>query len=890
MKQPHREPENQFFRAWATVVLRHRLVLTLLVVAFAAAAVFMIKTRSTTDMTVESFLESDSDALGTLEEFRDKFGRDDVFLVLVEGDVFSMPFMLKLKRLHQELAELNLPLKSLGQRLNERRRGKGAVKAGGAARPEAKAPTKAVVKGGAPGDNAGDDDFGDFEDDTPSSAGAAKVQHAAGWGDERGGTIVDEIVSLINMRRTRGRTIARADGSAGVELVVGELMKPWPAEAALPAMRAEVLADRSLVGQVVGRAGRHTVIMVRCQFMDEADTFRVNDHIMAILSRYNAADFQTHMAGITTMASTLQQTMFSEMRRLFAFALIGLVLVLAVLFRHPLGVIGPLAVVLLAIISTFAFMALFGIPLTMLSNILPAFIICVGVGNTVHIISVYRDNRRRGRQNTEAIVSAVGATGVPVLFTSMTTAVGLLSFQFATIDAIGDMGLAGAVGVGSALLMTLVVVPVFLSLNKRSMMGAQQEGQQGLIDRFLNFCSAISGRRFDAPLHIPPVARRRRGTLVAALVLSLLALAGMSQLRVWHNPLSWISDDQPIKTAFDVMDRHVGGTATVQLLIRTRGERGIKDLELLQGLERLIKYIHAFRHPDFKASVVGNAVSLLDVVKETNRALHGGDQAHYRLPQTQRALADTLFMFENAGPEQLRRLATADLKTTQMTVRVRWMEATSYGPLTKYIDQGIAKHLGDRARVSTTGTAYTMFMTVSSLISNLLRSFSVALAVIALIMVILLRNLRLGLIAMVPNLLPILYIMGFMGFTGIPIDMANLLIASIAIGLAVDDTIHFLHHYKVHYDENGDVEAAIAYSFRHSGRAMVGTTMVLSIGFFVVLAAEMVNLQRFGGLIGATVIFALLIDLIFAPALLRTFYTQRPPSPREGEDASRQES
>ncbi len=870
-----REPDNRFFRAWARVVLQNRLVFVLLTVATTAAAVYAVKTRIRTDLTIESFLDSDSSTLSTLEEFRDHFGRDDVFLVLVKGDVFSTPFLLKLKKLHQQLAEMNLELKSLGQRVSDRKQQR-LVKRD-AKRPAA---PKKVAAEAAP--EPDDDDFGDFEVESPGGQGdKATGEDAAAWGDESGGTIVDEIVSLINVRRVRGRKVARADGTEGVELVVGELMKPWPTSGQLPAMKAEVLADRSLVGQVVSREGRYTVLMVRCQFMSEQDSQRVNDHIQALLETFDHQDFRVHLAGMTSLAASLNQVMLSELQRLFLLSVITLIVVLGVLFRHPLGVIGPLAVVLLAIVWTFGFMAVVDIPLTMLSTILPVFIICVGVGNTIHIVSIYRDFRRRGRDNTEAIISAVGATGTPVLFTSMTTSVGLLSFQFATIDAIGQMGVAGAFGVGCALMHALVILPVVLSLNKRSMFGARAEGQPGLIDRFLSGCSALSGRRFDAPADVLPVDRHRRWTLMAALLLTALSIGGIFGLRVWHNPLSWIPAGEPVKRSFDIMDRQMGGTATVQLLIRTDGERGIKDLELLRGLEKLIEHIKAYRHPEFTTSLVGNAVSLLDVVKETNRALHGGDQAHYRLPTKQRALSDTLFMFENAGPEQLRRLASADLKTTQLTLRVRWLEATSYGPLTRHIDAGIARYMAGRARISPTGTAYTMFMTVSSLISNLLRSFSVALVVIALIMIILLRNLRLGLIAMVPNLLPIVFIMGFMGFSGIPIDMNNLLIASIAIGLAVDDTIHFLHHYKEHHDVNGDVEAAIAFSFRHSGRAMVGTTVVLSLGFFVFLSAEMINLQRFGGLVGATVISALLIDLIFAPALLRTFYKKKGTPPQQ---------
>jgi hypothetical protein len=161
-----------------------------------------------------------------------------------------------------------------------------------------------------------------------------------------------------------------------------------------------------------------------------------------------------------------------------------------------------------------------------------------------------------------------------------------------------------------------------------------------------------------------------------------------------------------------------------------------------------------------------------------------------------------------------------------------------------------------------------------------------AFLVITMIMIILLRGFRLGIIAMVPNLLPIVMIMGVMGVGDIPIDMSTILIASISIGVAVDDTIHLLHHYRVNLAATGNVETSIQRAMSHSGRAMVTTSLILVLGFAAYLAASVANIQRFGLLVSLTAILALLIDLIFAPALLRTFYGRLPSDGEENEDAS----
>jgi len=319
------------------------------------------------------------------------------------------------------------------------------------------------------------------------------------------------------------------------------------------------------------------------------------------------------------------------------------------------------------------------------------------------------------------------------------------------------------------------------------------------------------------------------------------------------------------------VDQHIGGTANVQLLIDGAPEKGMKDLALLQGLEALERHIAEYADAEV-GLIVGNSFSLLNVIKETWQALHGGGADQWRLPDTERGVADALFLFSNAGPDELKRLATLDLSRSQMTIRIRWLEATSYAGLVQHIQDGIDEHIPAGRRVQATGSVYTLVNTIRNLLADLIRSFGTAFIVITFIMMLLLRSLKLGLIAMVPNLMPILFIMGIMGAGGIPIDISSLLIASISIGIAVDDTVHLLHHWRLQYERTGNVERAIEMSMQHSGRAMVSTSIILMVGFFTYLGANMHNIQRFGLLVGLTALMALLIDLIFAPALLRLVY------------------
>jgi hypothetical protein len=748
--------------------------------------------------------------------------------------------------LHGALVKLDVPIDSLGHRRNMR---------DGHSIQAAK-PTKTAAS--AASDGFDDDGFGDGDDGFGEAGGDD-------WAGLTGGTVLEDHTSLINVRRTR----AAEDGIA-----VGRLLDPFPeftgdADAALQALKVEVLADPFLVGQVVGSRGQHSVIAIRTAFMAEPDSHKVNHAISELAKAHSAPGFEVVTTGLPAISDVLNTMMMSDLTRLLLLSVLVMVAVLGLMFRHVLGVVAPLAIVGLAALNTFALMAALGMPVTMLSNILPAFLFCVGIGDSIHLLSVYRDLLSHGREPKAAIIEAVSTTGVPIFYTSLTTMVGLLSFKFASLDAIQDMGVAGAFGVMLAFVHSLVLLPALLTLVPKARFGgrtqekAAEVGPDGLrardrTDRFLDVCRNLSGIAGDDGVGPEPAAgaRRRRFTLAAGAALVGLAVLSITTLRVWHNPLSWVPDTQPAKHAFNTLDTEVGGTANVQLLIDGTPEKGMRDGALLAGLEKLQAHIEAYQDPEV-GPIVGNAFSVLNVVKETHQALHGGAKDQWRLPDTERGVADMLFLFSNAGPDSLRQLATIDMGRSQMTVRIRWLEATSYAGLVKHISEGIERFIPANVKVQPTGSVYTLVNTIRALIGDLLRSFGTAFLVITLIMVVLLRSLKLGAV-------------------GIPIDMNNLLVASISIGIAVDDTIHMLHHFRVHHRVHGNVELAINHAFKHSGRAMVATTIVLMLGFFIYVGASMANIQRFGQLIGLTALMALLIDLIFSPALLRTFYARVP--------------
>ena len=850
---------NPFFRKWGELVVGYRWIFLAVVLAITGAAIYSIVKNAYIDNSVEAFGNSSSNAQEVLEEFRDEFGRDDVFMVIVEGDVFTPEYIDRLDKLHKALAKINVDAPSLGERKADRDAKRGWYKLG---RPFETAFDELKARSG--GHSA---DFDEMDD-----AFGADEQ---GWKDVEGGSIIDETNSLINARVTAGSESKNDWGQMETKLDIHDLMRELPTTPEqMVALRKQVLGDpeagippnSTLVGRVIDDKGMLSTVLLRTQFMDEKDSKVVNDEIQTILDQHSVDGFKLHLSGMPALAASLNRLMLGDMQKLFGVALLVLALVLLLIFRNPIGAIAPMCVVALSAIWAFGGMFAIGWPMTMITNVLPAFLICVGVADSVHVISVYRDARAVGIENNEAVIQAVAATGVPVFFTSLTTALGLLSFMLASVDAIGQMGRVGAFGVGLAFVHTLIFLPIALTFNKRGLMGVKAKSA-AVIDRFLAWCAGLSTGD-----------KRRRLTLVVSFTLTAAAIYGASTLRVWHNPLSWVPEDRAVRIAADLADSKLGGAASIQLMVRSNTEKGVKDVAFLKGMAKLEKSIHAYVDPGTKEQIVGNTFSVLDVVRESYRALNGGKQEFYRVPDTQEKVDAVFFAFESSDPGDLKRLMTINARTAHLTVQLKWLEATAYKPLAAYVEKAVDEHIPkDKASVDATGSAFTLLSTVGALLMDMIKSFGFAFLFITLVMIFLLKDLKLGLIAMVPNLMPIVYILGLMGFANIPIDMANLMIASIALGIAVDDTIHFLHHFRVNYDQSGNVEEAIAHSMAHCGRALVITSIILSLGFFVYLAATMYSMQRFGALIGLTVIFAVLLDLIVTPALLRTFFKNKKP-------------
>jgi predicted RND superfamily exporter protein len=788
-----RERIDQVLSAWGHFAFRHAWG----ILALSFALVFGFSTqlpKLRIETSTEEFLHADNPARIAYNAFRAQFGRDDqIMLAIRTDDVFDLAFLARLRALHE-----------------------------------------------------------DIENEVPN---------------------LEEVSSLINARNTRGE---------GDRLIVGELLEDPPASPeALAEIEAIARANPMFRNLLLSEDARFATILIRTSaysslgeidelagfdddaladqaepgtrpFITPAENTAIVAAIDRLIERHHGDGFEIFLGGSPPMIEAMQQAMQADMVRFTGLAILIIICSLALLFRRTAGVVLPIVSVACSVITTLAIMALADVPISLPTQILPSFLLAVGVGYSVHVLAIFYQHRRTGADVEQSIAYSLGYSGLAILMTSLTTAGGLLSFSAAELAPIADFGIFAPIGVLCALFYTILLLPALVAvfpMGRAESSGAERESPS---QRALVRVGRMAHR------HAPVIVIANFGLLA-------IALLGAFQISFAHDPIQWFPEDNRFRIANDIMNDELRGTAFLEVLVDTGVENGIKAPAVLERIDAARRYGEALQVGDV---MVGKTVSIVDVVKETNQALNENRGEFYTIPDDPRLVAQELLLFENSGTDDLESLVDPAFRQARLTLKVTMADATQYEAFNREIQRKYHEIFGDEIAVSFTGLVVIMEETINAVTISMAKTYLVAFAIITPLMILLIGSFRMGLVAMVPNLTPIIFTLGLMGYCGIPLDAFTLLVGSIAIGLAVDDTIHFMHHFRRYYEASGDIEGAIASTLHSTGQALLYTSLVLSSGFFVYMFATMQNLFYFGFLTGLTILLAFLADMILAPALI----------------------
>lgn len=597
-------------------------------------------------------------------------------------------------------------------------------------------------------------------------------------------------------------------------------------------IREEMTASPLFRGTVVDADGTASVVVI--QLAAKCAHQRDRAPVLARIRETLARDGEFHLAGIPAIEHEYIRLTQRDLLTFMPISLGVFLVLLAFHFRSVTGTLLPLGTVLVAVIWTLGAMSLAGRPISVLTTIVPNLVIVIGISDCVHMLSRYREDFAALGDRRAAVAGMLRRMAWACFLTSFTTAVGFASLIFTDVAVVQEFGLVAALAIMLAYVLTILTVPAVLD-------------------------NAPPPRARPAA---PPAAWAvKRPRLIAAVTAAVVVAAGFGIPRLEENS-SWLQDidpDNEVYRAHDFIEQHLASVFAVELSL----DGDFRRLETLEALD-------AFEERLRREPRIGSVVGWPDVVKEAMRANPFARER--RLPRSQaeldRIVAALGIALDRAGAS--RTFVSEDFAHSRVTLRAsQRLESRGLEEVVAY-----ARSVHDPAApfsVTPTGKSWLAKKSLDGVIHGMVATVGAAAAVISVVMAVMFGSIRTGLIAMIPNFLPMAATAGLMGFLDIDLNFSTITVFSVSLGLAVDNTIHFLTRYRLEIVEDPDVGRAIDRTMAGVGRPMAFSTILLILGFGAILTSNFKFTFYFGLLGGVTLLTALLCDLFVLPVLLLWF-------------------
>ncbi|MDG2335492.1 MAG: MMPL family transporter [Myxococcota bacterium] len=620
----------------------------------------------------------------------------------------------------------------------------------------------------------------------------------------------------------------------------------------LAALRRRALEDNVYRQTLVAEDGRAAALNVAFRAMDDASFLAsgIDGSIDEIMGEALGPGQGYHVAGRPHVKVRVYRGIVSDLAILLPLALCAMAAVLWFFFRTLRGVLLPLGTAFLANLWTFGAMAVADEALTLLSGLLGPLLLAIGSVYGVHVVARYEEIVPRAqRRPAEYAERALREVRLPALVAGLTTLLGFGSLLLTDVPAVFQLGLFSMLGIASSTLLALVLVPASLALLPA--LELEESGRRaGLrLDRQL----AALGRW---------VALHRRSVIVAFAGFCVLALLALPRIEVDTDYLSYFAEDDPIRRDFDAVNRLLAGVVPIYVVIDGQGEGSFRDPELVASLDALEEQLGQVRG-------VSRTLSFNDLLGRLNRAFHSGDPAHERAPADRGGITELLFMLPK---DDLSPFLTVDHGRANIIVRTGAVGSSEVIALEQRLRSVLAANpLPGGARARITGNAILLAHSADAITRAQPRGIAVAAAAIFVLISLALRSPGLGLVAMIPNLVPVAYFFGLLGLGWAPLSLPVSMIGCMALGIAIDDSAHFLVRYRRERAGGLGPEAAALACNRQVGRPIVITSVMLCLGFLVMTGSSFATLQEFGFLSAMTMGLCLLTDLVLLPAVLVRF-------------------
>jgi hypothetical protein len=643
--------------------------------------------------------------------------------------------------------------------------------------------------------------------------------------------------------------------------------------ATLDALRRKV-EENPIYLNVVSRDGKGAAILIffKQQPGEDAAAQALRDNrLQAIVAREQGPD-ELYLTGMQHITVHSLRLMHRDLWTFTPLSLAVIMIVLAFCFRNVRGVLLPLVSVMCGVVWTLGVMALMGEAITIGTLVLPSLLIVIGSTYSIYIIAQYEDELPKGGTAAEVVLRALTKVTVPVTVAAFTTVVGFVTLLVSRIGTIRALGLYAAVGFACLTLVVLTLMPAVLTLLPLP----HSRGPRRESDRLAGLLVQIA--HFDRQYRVP--------IMVGAAILVIPSVWGVSRIRADSNFIQYFKKTSQVRQANEIIGEKIGGTQNFDIIVNSGKKAGAISFDTLDRIKGLQKYLATLPGIDQTISIVDYCELLDRAIQSSSTATAGGTGAppkaptfagnpltsFWEHPEQLQGIVQLVYLNQRQqGPANaFAAVLSSDSSIARIVVRTRLTSSSDIMHVANEISRYGKAHFPPEMTVRPTGSLILLNEATDDIIWGQITSLGFALVVIFVVLSLLFLSPKVGFLSLLPNLLAILILFGVMGLTGITLNLGTSIIASIAIGIAVEDAIRYLARLSDEIQATHDQEKAIFQTISTVGKPIIYASAALGLGFLVFLFSNFVPIQKFGFLTALTVAVAFVNDLVLLPALLGT--------------------
>jgi hypothetical protein len=598
---------------------------------------------------------------------------------------------------------------------------------------------------------------------------------------------------------------------------------------------------------------------IRPTFEEEPRYQLIVDKTKELIQKYQGTDgVRLDVLGSVAANNAFREVSAKDTRNLVPLMLFLMLALLYWQFRSKLSLVLPFGLIASTVGVTFGFMGLLGIIYNSLLGAIPGILFAISIADTVHILTGYYYFRREGLSARDSIRYSLTKNFTPTILTSVSTAMSFFSLAITEIAPIRDLGILSGIGTIMAWVFTYCFIGSTIALfakhldkgEKHAELKSEQKKKTGFILPKAKIVQMIDRFRW-------PIALSFAGFTMLFLYIGV-------QNEVNSDPIKYFSKSIPLRKVYEFVHKDMDGLRGIEMMVDSHKEDGIKDPDFLRRLDAYQKWLlddpHITRIQSFK-----------EVVKKMNQVLMGGNPDEYRIPDNQKTIAESLFLYTLGLPQgsSINHLYSNDNRYMRMKITWTFEKSKESSEFAKIMEKAAKEKFNLDAKIAGNGP---IFLEINDLVViSFFKSMGLALLLVSALMLFIYRDIVLAILSLFPNVIPLCFGAGLMMIMGKYIDIGTSIVCTVCVGIAVDDTIHFISSYK-QYRKNGlDAYTAIEKTYSITGLALVTTTVLLVIGFGSFILADFVPNHNFGLLSAYVLLMALLTDLLFLPAIILIF-------------------